>query len=57
MVEIVFGWSGMQFSFFQLDDLVLSQIWDEILNLDVNNLIFFEVLNKLNDIKKIVKGK
>lgn len=49
--------SGMQLSFFQLDDPVLSQIRDEILNLDVNNLTPLEALNKLNDIKKIVKGK
>lgn len=49
--------SGMQLSFFQLDDPVLSQIRDEILHLDVNNLTPLEALNKLNDIKKIVKGK
>ena len=55
--EIASGRSGMQLSFFQLDDPVLSQIRDEILNLDVNNLTPLEALNKLNDIKKIVKGK
>ena len=49
--------SGMQLSFFQLDDPVLCQIRDEILNLDVNNLTPLEALNKLNDIKRIVKGK
>ena len=49
--------SGMQLSFFQLDDPILCQIRDEILNLDVNNLTPIEALNKLNDIKKIVKGK
>ena len=48
---------GYQLSFFQLDDPVLSQIRDEILNLDVNNLTPIEALNKLNDIKKILKGK
>ena len=48
---------GMQLSFFQLDDHILCQIRDEILNLDVNNLTPIEALNKLNDIKKIVKGK
>lgn len=48
---------GMQLSFFQLDDPVLSQIRDEILNTDVNNLTPVEALNKLNDIKKILKGK
>lgn len=49
--------SGMQLSFFQLDDPVLCQIRDEILNLDVNNLTPLEALNKLSDIKRIVKGK
>lgn len=48
---------GMQLNFFQLDDPVLSQIRDEILNLDVNNLTPLEALNKLSDIKRIVKGK
>lgn len=47
---------GVQLSFFQLDDPVLCQIRDEILNLDVNNLTPLEALNKLNDIKKIVRG-
>ena len=46
-----------QLSFFQLDDPVLCQIRDEILNLDVNNLTPLDALNKLNDIKRIVKGK
>ena len=49
--------SGLQLSFFQLDDPILCQIRDEILNLDVNNLTPIEALNKLNDIKKIVRGK
>ena len=48
---------GMQLSFFQLDDPILCQIRDEILNLDVNNLTPIEALNKLSDIKKIVRGK
>ena len=48
---------GVQLSFFQLDDPVLCQIRDEILNLDVNNLTPLEALNKLNDIKKIVRWK
>ena len=55
--EIASGRDGMQLSFFQLDDPVLCQVRDEILNLDVNNLTPLEALNKLNDIKKIVKGK
>lgn len=49
--------SGVQLSFFQLDDPVLSQIRDELLHLDVNNLTPLEALNKLNDIKKILKGR
>ncbi|MBE6282155.1 MAG: DNA mismatch repair protein MutS [Bacteroides sp.] len=55
--EIASTRDGMQLSFFQLDDPVLCQIRDEILNLDVNNLTPLEALNKLNDIKKIVRGK
>ena len=47
---------GMQLSFFQLDDPVLTQIRDEILNLDINNLTPIEALNKLHDIRKIVSG-
>jgi DNA mismatch repair protein MutS len=48
---------GMQLSFFQLDDPVLCQIRDEILNLDINSLTPIDALNKLNEIKKIVRGK
>ena len=48
--------SGMQLSFFQLDDPVLCQVRDEILQLDINSLTPIEALNKLNDIKKIVRG-
>ncbi|MBO7051953.1 MAG: DNA mismatch repair protein MutS [Prevotella sp.] len=47
---------GTQLSFFQLDDPVLVQVRDEILGIDVNNLTPIEALNKLNEIKKIVKG-
>ncbi|WP_018665598.1 DNA mismatch repair protein MutS [Bacteroides gallinarum] len=57
MAEVGEKRGGMQLSFFQLDDPVLCQIRDEILNLDVNNLTPLEALNKLNDIKRIVKGK
>ena len=48
---------GVQMNFFQLDDPVLCQIRDEILGLDINNLTPLEALSKLNDIKKLVKGK
>ena len=57
MAEVGETRGGMQLSFFQLDDPILCQIRDEILNLDVNNLTPLEALNKLNDIKRIVKGK
>lgn len=57
LTEVSENRSGMQLSFFQLDDPILCQIRDEILNLDVNNLTPLEALNKLNDIKRIVKGK
>jgi len=48
---------GYQLSFFQLDDPVLSQVRDEINNLDVNNLTPIEALNKLNEIKRILRNK
>lgn len=51
------GNDGMQLSIFQLDDPVLSQVRDEIIGLDINNLTPVEALNKLNEIKKIVTGK
>ena len=56
-VEIADSREGMQLNFFQLDDPVLSQVRDEILGIDVNNLTPLEALNKLNDIKRIVKGR
>ena len=49
--------SNGQLSIFQLDDPVLCQVRDEILNLDINALTPLEALNKLNEIKKIVRGK
>ena len=48
---------GYQLSFFQLDDPVLSQVRDEIKNLDVNNLTPLEALNKLSEIKRIITGE
>lgn len=48
---------GYQLSFFQLDDPVLSQVRDEIKNLDVNNLTPLEALNKLGEIRRIITGK
>ncbi len=57
MGAVTDGPSGMQLSFFQLDDPVLSQVRDEILGLDINNLTPVEALNKLNEINKILTGK
>ncbi|MBQ2460027.1 MAG: DNA mismatch repair protein MutS [Bacteroidaceae bacterium] len=48
---------GVQLSFFQLDDPILCQIRDEFLHLDINNLTPIEALNKLNEIKRLVKEK
>ena len=46
---------GMQLSIFQLDDPVLKQIRDEILGIDIDNLTPVEALNKLYNIKKLLK--
>jgi DNA mismatch repair protein MutS len=46
---------GMQLSFFQLDDPVLKQIRDAILGIDIDNLTPVEALNKLYNIKKLLK--
>lgn len=48
---------GYQLNFFQLDDPILSQVRDEIKNMDVNNLTPLEALNKLSEIRKIISGK
>ncbi len=48
---------GMQLSFFQLDDPVLSQVRDELLGVDINNLTPLEALTKLHDIRNILTGK
>lgn len=48
---------GMQMSFFQLDDPVLSQIRDDILHTDIDNLTPLDALNKLHGIKRILQGK
>lgn len=47
------GAEGVQLSFFQLDDPVLSQIRDQIKNTDVNTLTPLEALNKLSEIKRL----
>lgn len=51
------GGDGVQLSFFQLDDPVLSQVRDEIIGTDINNLTPVAALNKLHDIRKILTGK
>lgn len=48
---------GMQLSFFQLDDPVLSQVRDELLDVDINNLTPLQALTKLHDIRNILTGK
>ncbi len=55
--DVVKQQDGVQLSFFQLDDPVLSQIRDEILTLNIDDLTPLEALNKLNDIKRIIKGR
>ncbi len=55
--DIAASGEGYQLSFFQLDDPVLSQVRDEIKNLDVNNLTPLEALNKLSEIRRIITGK
>ncbi len=49
--------AGMQLSFFQLDDPVLSQVRDELLGVDINNLTPLEALTKLHHIRGILTGK
>ncbi|MDX9812420.1 MAG: DNA mismatch repair protein MutS [Bacteroidales bacterium] len=46
---------GIQLSIFQLDDPVLKQIRDEILGADIDNLTPLEALNKLYNIKKLLR--
>jgi DNA mismatch repair protein MutS len=53
--EIAEHREGVQLSIFQLDDPVLKQIRDEILGIDIDNLTPVEALNKLYNIKKLLK--
>lgn len=48
---------GMQLSFFQLDDPLLSQIRDNILNLDIDNLTPLQALTTLHSLKGLLTGK
>lgn len=47
--------TGTQLSFFQLDDPILEDIRQQLLHIDINSLTPLEALNKLNDIKRLVK--
>lgn len=47
--------TGVQMSFFQLDDPVLSQIRDKLLKVDINHLTPLEALNKLSEIQGLLK--
>ena len=47
----------IQLNLFQLDDPVLCQVRDEILNLDLDNLTPMQALQKLDNIKRIIKGR
>lgn len=49
--------SGMQLSFFQLDDPLLAQVRDAIIGLDINRLTPMDALNKLNEIQLMLTGK
>ena len=55
--QIAAAAEGYQLSFYQMDDPVLSQVRDEIKNMDINNLTPIEALNKLSEIRKIITGK
>lgn len=49
--------TGMQLSFFQLDDPVLAQVRDQILGCDIDRLTPLEALTKLSEIKGVLTGK
>lgn len=46
---------GYQLSIYQLDDPVLKQIRDELMGLDLDNLTPVEALNKLYNIRRLMK--
>jgi len=55
MADLAGHREGMQLSFYQLDDPVLKQVRDEILGIDIDNLTPVEALNKLFNIKKLLR--
>ncbi|EKY03337.1 DNA mismatch repair protein MutS [Porphyromonas catoniae F0037] len=48
------GVQGVQMSFFQLDDPVLSDIRERLLQVDINSLTPLEALNKLSEIQRLL---
>ncbi|HOY49308.1 MAG TPA: DNA mismatch repair protein MutS [Flavobacteriales bacterium] len=48
--------TGMQLSFFQLNDPVLENIKEELEKTDINNLTPMDALLKLNEIKRLLGG-
>ena len=48
------GIQGVQMSFFQLDDPVLSDIRERLLQVDINSLTPLEALNKLSEIQRLL---
>ena len=48
------GVQGVQMSFFQLDDPVLSDIRERLLRVDINSLTPLEALNKLCEIQRLL---
>ncbi len=46
--------SGMQLSFFQLDDPLVAEIRNSIKDIDINNLTPLEALNKLNELRGLL---
>jgi DNA mismatch repair protein MutS len=53
--ELAVNREGYQLSIYQLDDPVLKQIRDELMGLDLDNLTPMEALNKLYNIRKLLK--
>jgi len=53
--EIAAHREGYQLSIYQLDDPVLKQIRDELMGLDLDNLTPMDALNKLYNIRKLLR--
>ena len=48
---------GYQLSFFQLDDPLLSQIRDQLLTLNIDNLTPIQALTTLHELQSLIRGK